>query len=44
MTDEEIIDIAKDSCDEGISFDDNPEVSRAADGAWVAAWVWVEKE
>lgn len=28
-------------CKDEVSFDDDPVVSKAEDGAWVAAWVWV---
>lgn len=28
-------------CSDEVSFDDDPVVSKAEDGAWVAAWVWV---
>lgn len=30
--------------DDGVSFDDNPWASRAGEGYWVHAWVWVDQE
>lgn len=30
--------------DDEVSFDIEPEVSTADEGAWVACWVWIAKE
>lgn len=43
--DPDIISKARDMyADDETEIDDNPAVSHADDGAWVAAWVWVPAE
>ena len=46
MTDEEAIEAARAIyCDDDIEIDDlDVKVSRADDGVWVQAWVWVQNE
>lgn len=45
MTDAEAIAAARDiyaaGSDDNIEIDDNPLLSHAESGVWVAAWVWV---
>jgi hypothetical protein len=45
MTDEQAIAAARDMyASDDVEIDDNPKLSHADDGVWVAAWVWVSRE
>ena len=45
MTDEEYIAVARELyATDDVEIDDEPALSHANDGAWVAAWVWVSNE